>query len=54
MAWVPGHWNWTGTNWAWVDGQYIAPPQPAARWLPGHWEQQATGGYAWVDGRWQG
>ncbi len=54
MTWVPGQWSWNGANWGWVDGQYITRPQPTARWMPGHWEQQATGGYVWVDGHWQG
>src|SRR3954462_9707386 len=49
-TWLPGHWGWTGTNWAWVDGQYVARPHAAARWMPGHWEQRATGDYVWVDG----
>src|SRR4051812_45611683 len=54
MTWTPGHWSWNGANWVWTDGQYVARPQPAARWMPGHWEQQASGGYVWVDGSWQG
>jgi hypothetical protein len=51
-TWMPGHWAWSGTNYAWVDGQYVPRPQPAARWEPGHWVQQAAGGYVWVDGHW--
>jgi hypothetical protein len=51
-SWMPGHWAWSGTNWAWVDGQYVPRPQPTARWEPGHWAPQTAGGYVWVDGRW--
>src|ERR1700722_1264867 len=54
MTWQPGHWAWAGNTWAWMDGHYVARPQPAARWEPGHWAQQASGGYVWVDGRWEG
>lgn len=50
-VWTPGHWSWSGTNWAWVQGQYMARPAPQATWVPGHWEGQSTG-YVWVAGHW--
>ncbi len=54
--WQPGHWNWNGSSWVWVDGAYMQraqQPSPAAVWVPGQWAQQATGGYVWVAGHWQ-
>ena len=54
MTWRPGHWVWDGANWSWVAGQYAERPTPQTRWEPGHWEQQSSGGYVWVDGRWKG
>jgi len=53
MTWQAGHWAWSGTAWAWVDGQYVQRPQPTAQWEPGHWAQGTGGGYVWVDGRWR-
>ena len=52
-TWVPGHWAWTGTEWSWVPGQYIARPAPQATWVPGHWEQQGSQ-WVWVAGHWAG
>jgi hypothetical protein len=37
MFWVPGHWQWSGRNYAWVRG---------------HWENQ-RGGYTWVAPHWE-
>jgi hypothetical protein len=53
MTWHPGHWEWTGSAWAWQAGQYVQHPATTAVWEPGHWEQRG-GGYVWVDGRWRG
>jgi hypothetical protein len=54
MFWRPGHWMWSGANWAWQPGEYVARPQPTAVWEPGHWSPRPDGGYVWVDGHWQG
>jgi hypothetical protein len=54
--WQPGHWNWNGSSWVWVDGTYmqrVQQPTAAAVWVPGQWAQQAAGGYVWVAGHWQ-
>jgi hypothetical protein len=55
--WQPGHWNWNGASWVWVDGTYmqrVQQPSAAATWVPGQWVQQtAGGGYVWVAGHWQ-
>lgn len=47
-----GHWSWTGTDWAWVHGQYIIQPTSTARWEPGHWIQQSNG-WVWIEGQWR-
>ncbi len=54
--WQPGHWNWNGASWVWVDGTYmqrVQQPSSTAVWVPGQWVQQTTGGYVWVAGHWQ-
>lgn len=50
--WRPGHWNWSGSNWVWIHGAYVVPPQPTATWTPGHWQPHADGGYRWIPGHW--
>jgi hypothetical protein len=52
VVWHPGHWNWTGSAWVWVTGQYVERPRPQAAWIPGHWTQEPDG-WRWDDGRWQ-
>jgi hypothetical protein len=54
--WQPGHWNWNGASWVWIDGAYmqrVQQPTATAVWVPGQWVQQTTGGYVWVAGHWQ-
>lgn len=51
--WRPGHWNWTGTDWAWVSGRYVVPPAPTQVWTPGRWVAHPEGGYQWIPGHWR-
>jgi hypothetical protein len=51
-VWQPGRWSWSGTQYVWVAGQYVARPRPQVAWIPGHWDQTPAG-WAWVDGSWQ-
>jgi hypothetical protein len=54
--WQPGHCNWNGASWVWVDGSYmqrVQQPTATAVWVPGQWVQQSGGGYVWVVGHWQ-
>jgi len=54
--WQPGHWNWTGATWQWVDGAYmqrVQQPTVTAVWVQGQLVVQADGSYAWVAGHWQ-
>jgi hypothetical protein len=52
MTWQPGHWVYSGGNWDWVPGQYMAPPQGVSVWVPGQWVQQPDGRYVWNPGHW--
>lgn len=54
--WQPGHWNWNGTTWLWVDGTYmqrVQQPTVTAVWVQGQWVMQTDGSYVWVTGHWQ-
>jgi hypothetical protein len=52
MAWVAGHWSWSGQSWVWVAGHYLEQPAPRSVWVPGHWVQRPEG-WLWVEGKWQ-
>lgn len=49
--WLVGHWNWSGTKYAWTPGSYIERPTPTANWVPGYWEQESRG-WVWTGGHW--
>jgi hypothetical protein len=54
--WQPGHWNWTGATWQWVDGTYmqrVQQPTVNAVWVQGQWAVQTDGSYVWVAAHWQ-
>jgi hypothetical protein len=43
-VWVPGYWNWTGTQYDWVAGHWETG-RVGYTWVPHRWEM--------VNGRWQ-
>lgn len=51
-VWRPGHWQWNGVRYVWVNGVYIARPRPGATWEPDHWQRR---GNEWVlvQGHWR-
>ena len=51
-VWTRGYWRWTGTDYVWVPGSYVARPSVAATWVEGQW-QRRPGGWMWVAGHWQ-
>ncbi len=53
MVWTAGRWSWNPDTqtYGWVRGKYLEPPRVHAAWVPGHWTQR-SGGWVWVDGRW--
>lgn len=51
-VWTPGYWRWTGTDYVWVSGGWVMPPQATAVWVPGHWAHR-TGGWMWIAGHWR-
>ncbi|MGH7102747.1 MAG: hypothetical protein ACREFJ_10165 [Acetobacteraceae bacterium] len=52
-VWEPGHWHWSGAQYAWVSGRYVRRQPDWQRWEPGHWAYQ-YGQWRWVPGRWTG
>jgi hypothetical protein len=51
-VWVGGHWRWTGNDYDWVPGRWVAPERGYRRWVPGHWAHTKRG-YYWVEGHWR-
>ncbi len=51
LIWQPGHWNWTGTGYAWQPGLYVPQGGHSNMFMPGYWAQ-TTAGWAWVAPHW--
>lgn len=51
-AWVPGYWNWGGSDYVWVAGTWQNPPQPKAAWVAPTWKHTSRGWYV-VNGHWR-
>lgn len=52
VAWRPGYWKYTGSDFTWVAGEYISKPDPTASWSPDRWELREYG-WTFVPGCWQ-
>jgi hypothetical protein len=50
-VWVGGFWNWNGSQYAWTNGRWESPPQPAQTWESPRWEREG-GRYRFRQGRW--
>ena len=50
--WRPGYWAYNGLTFYWVEGSFIARPDPTAAWSPERWEKRNYG-WAFVGGYWQ-
>ena len=51
LIWQPGHWEWTGSAYAWSAGTWVARAGHGSLWQPGYWAL-TTGGWTWVPGHW--
>jgi WXXGXW repeat (2 copies) len=51
LIWQPGHYDWTGTSYAWSPGRWVDRAGHGTLWQDGYWAQ-TSGGYAWVPPHW--
>ncbi|MFY0568001.1 hypothetical protein ACN28E_29790 [Archangium lansingense] len=51
LTWAPGYWYWSGNQYVWVDGSWVAPPQPNLVFIAPKWSRR---GHSWVfiEGGW--
>jgi hypothetical protein len=50
-VWTPGHWQWDGRAYVWVQGAWRIPPSQQSTWAPARWSI-TTRGAIFVPGRW--
>jgi hypothetical protein len=51
LIWQPGHWDWNGSAYVWVPGQYVSPEGHGNNWLPAYWEKTDSG-WIWHPAHW--
>ena len=51
LIWQPGHWEYTGTAYAWQQGAWVPRAGHGTLWQDGFWSQ-VGGRYVWVPGHW--
>ena len=51
LIWQPGHWDWTGSAYVWIPGQYVSAEGHGNRWMWGCWDQ-TDGGWVWHPAHW--
>ena len=49
--WQPGHWDWTGSSYVWVPGQYVEATGHGGTWMPGWWEKTDSS-WVWHSAHW--
>lgn len=52
LTWQPGHWDWSGSGYVWLPGQYVPSAGHSNLWEPGFWAK-TDGGWAWQPAHWQ-
>ena len=51
LIWQPGHWDWTGSAYVWIPGQYVGQADHGGLWMPAYWERTESG-WVWHPARW--
>lgn len=51
LIWRPGHYDWDGTGYAWVAGQWVERAGHGTLWQDGYWQPQGLGS-VWVPAHW--
>ena len=51
LTWQPGHWDWTGSSYVWVQGQWVNLNGRPGTWMPPFWEKTPSG-WAWHPAHW--
>lgn len=51
LTWQPGHWDWTGSSFVWVAGQWVDLGGHTGNWMPPYW-QRTPSGWVWQPGHW--
>lgn len=51
QVWRPGDYDWNGTDYSWVPGQWLARGDHGLTWQDGHWDG-VNAAAVWIPGHW--
>ncbi|PTL85440.1 YXWGXW repeat-containing protein [Vitiosangium sp. GDMCC 1.1324] len=51
LTWAPGYWYWSGAEWTWINGTWVAPPRPGLVFVTPRWVRRGPS-WAFIDGGW--
>jgi len=51
LIWQPGHYDWTGTGYAWVRGEWVDRAGHGSLWQDGYWRRSGQAP-VWVPAHW--
>jgi len=51
LIWQPGHYEWNGATYVWIQGAWIERAGHGTLWQDGYWQPTGAGS-VWVPGHW--
>ena len=51
LIWQPGHWDWSGSGYAWREGRWVPREGHGTQWQDGYWTSD-NGVWSWVPAHW--
>lgn len=51
LIWRPGHYDWTGTGYVWVGGEWVDRAGHGSLWQDGYWRRSGPNP-VWVPAHW--
>lgn len=51
QIWQPGHWDWDGRNYRWLEGEWVPRSGHGPLWQDGFWRRRGNA-FAWTPAHW--
>ena len=51
VVWKPGHFDWNGSDYIWISGEWVDRAGHGAMWQDGYWDGAGPAA-VWIPGNW--
>lgn len=51
QIWRPGHYDWTGTEYVWIPGEWVERAGHSSLWQDGYWRESGSA-EVWIPAHW--